>query len=244
MFFTDSDEEDDEIMEMNAPILTKKKTPQLSQKDDEQSELDYMDLVDPVEQPKQSQEVLSIEDSEIVEIDSAAHSGIQKAPEDRALSVRSSVGPPAKKRRLSDNATPKPSVSNEGEYLGSILVPNAWSTTSGSSYIKNGEAFTLKREELNQNSSKADAARAGQKNGTNATGKSKQTALNFNVKNQPKSTTIKKNKVDTVIRLVNSRGSGELFLLSDVTLFIVIPSRVWTPALWRFFLGIQANGSR
>jgi DNA repair protein RAD5 len=129
--------------------------------------------------------------------------------------------PPTKKRRLpspshlstiapeasSSNVSPFPSKPTFlPAYLGSFIVGNAWSTAKGKGYIKPGDKILVEREDQDVplTKSKASSKPTGaNKNGAN--GKKQLSIATMLKAPLPK---ILKKKVDTVVRLSNSRGFG------------------------------------
>lgn len=106
--------------------------------------------------------------------------------------------PPLKKRCISTPPSFPPT------YLGELLVPNAWSNVSGKGYIRNNEPVKIHRdgqEELKSGSSKTNGAQ-----GKKGDGK-KQMSLKAMLKPQP-SKAKKKVKGDTIVRLLNNKGTG------------------------------------
>lgn len=104
-----------------------------------------------------------------------------------------------KKRKVS----PTSEATKKDYYLGSFLVPNAWSTTKGSGYIKPGDYICVEREQVQY---------AGQSSNQDSKqkGKGRQVTLFTMLKPQGKSGASRKNKSeDTIVRLTNERGFGE-----------------------------------
>lgn len=113
--------------------------------------------------------------------------------------IRSSP-PPTKRRRLSLSSQSKPAIKSDGTYLGTFLVPNAWSTVKGTGYIKSGDEIRTERD------SPEDISVAGS---TSVKGKKKQLTLKAMLKPQPAKNV--KRKVDTIVRLTNKGGFGKYF---------------------------------
>jgi DNA repair protein RAD5 len=110
------------------------------------------------------------------------------------------VAPPQKKPRPS----PITSVTPSSTYLGSFLVGNAWSTVKGKNYVQPGDKIKIDRDEPEEaTSSKANSLKADGK----GKGKFKQLSIATLMKSQPPKLSNKK-KVDSVVRLTNSRGFG------------------------------------
>ncbi|KAG9316777.1 putative DNA repair protein RAD5 [Chiua virens] len=109
------------------------------------------------------------------------------------VTTRSSP-PPTKKRRLSFSAeSSKAIVQSDSTYLGTLLVPNAWSTVKGRGYINPGDEIKIERE------CPDDAGAAAQ-----AKGGKKQLTLKAMLKPQPAKNA--KRKTDTIVRLTNEGG--------------------------------------
>ncbi|TFK26658.1 DNA repair protein RAD5 [Coprinopsis marcescibilis] len=130
---------------------------------------------------------------------------------------RSSL-PPTRKRKGSD-LTPPTIVrtdTSQGDfpptYLGEIIVTNAWSNVSGK-YIKIGELFQVKRDDDDDVSeSKASSSKpSGSSKSSTSSGKKKgdgkkQMSLTAMLKPQvPRN--FKKKNADTIVRLLNMKGS-------------------------------------
>ncbi|EGN93185.1 hypothetical protein SERLA73DRAFT_172337 [Serpula lacrymans var. lacrymans S7.3] len=117
---------------------------------------------------------------------------------------------PAKKRRLSPPSSPVPApipvVSFECAYIGSFLVGNAWSTVKGKGYVKSGDKIRIERDEPDDGSSSRSNPGKGNKKEIQikGKGKKKQISISTMFKSQPPN--FLKKKVDTVVRLTNSRG--------------------------------------
>ncbi|KAG6874399.1 hypothetical protein C0995_015135 [Termitomyces sp. Mi166 len=112
--------------------------------------------------------------------------------------------PPLKKRRLS---SPPPSTTSPKfppTYLGEVLVPNAWSNVSGKGYIKINEPVKLHRDVPEE--PKAGPSKSNGAQGKKGDGK-KQMSLKAMLKPQP-SKAKKKIKGDTIVRLMNGKGTG------------------------------------
>lgn len=113
---------------------------------------------------------------------------------------RSFRPPPTKKRRLSLSTQPKPAVKSDDTYLGTFLVPNAWSTVKGKGYIKPGEEVRIERDSPEDTSTAASVK-----------GKKKQLTLKAMLKSKP--TRNVKRKTDTIVRLTNKGGFGEYIVV-------------------------------
>lgn len=115
------------------------------------------------------------------------------------VTIRSSP-PPTKKWRLSLPTQPKGAVRSDETYVGSFLVPNAWSTVKGKGYIKPEEEVRIERDSPEG----AGAAASGK-------GKKKQLTLKAMLKPQPVKNV--KRKTDTIVRLTNKGGFGAYFVV-------------------------------
>jgi DNA repair protein RAD5 len=108
--------------------------------------------------------------------------------------------PPAKRRKLS------PTVHSEAQfssmYIGDLPVDGAWSTVSGTGYIKVGDSVLIRREGTNKESF-GITVQSGNK--TKKSGGGKQVSLTSMLKPQGTRST---KKVDTVVRIVNNKGFG------------------------------------
>ncbi|KAF8512694.1 SNF2 family N-terminal domain-containing protein [Gautieria morchelliformis] len=115
------------------------------------------------------------------------------------------------KKRKQPQLAPTPldpvskSVDFKPAYIGSFLVPNAWSTCKGRGWVKAGEEISVRRND--------EEAPSGQSNPTKlkthkkVTGKQLKLTSMMNVKEKgqaPKP--LKKHKPDNVVRFTNSRG--------------------------------------
>ncbi|KAG5341638.1 hypothetical protein C0989_008396 [Termitomyces sp. Mn162] len=121
-------------------------------------------------------------------------------------------GPPLKKRRLSTppSATPPKFLP---AYMGEILVPNAWSNVSGKGYIKINDPVKIHRD--GQEEPKAGPSKSNSAQGKKSDGK-KQMSLKAMLKPQS-SKTKKKVKGDTIVRLLNGKGTEFGRLPADVS---------------------------
>lgn len=113
---------------------------------------------------------------------------------------------PANDTRKSSSQSAAISKASESEpmYIGSLLVPNAWSTCKGRGWVKPGETIEMNRD----NSEKLSSKEANSTKPVNATsgGQLKLTSMFKSKTNVQKP--IKKGKEDNVIRFTNSRGFG------------------------------------
>lgn len=143
-----------------------------------------------------------------------------------APSVHCSSPPPPKKRKVTplgiekktrgqSESTPFPPMSNttgfELAYIGSFLVPNAWSTCKGRGWVKAGEEISIRRNEeetTTLSSTKASSTKA--KAGKKVPGKQLKLTSMMKVKDKgPAPKQGKANKPDNVVRFTNSRGFGK-----------------------------------
>ncbi|KAG6851386.1 hypothetical protein H0H93_005784 [Arthromyces matolae] len=127
-------------------------------------------------------------------------------------SVKNDQRPP-KKPRLSSRQTPSHFTPT---YLGEILVPNAWSNVSGKGYISLNEPVKVHRDEQY-----VPQTGPSKSNGTQAKtgGTKKQISLKAMLKPQP-SKAKKKVKGDTIVRLLNIKGTEFGRLPSDVSSWV------------------------
>lgn len=91
----------------------------------------------------------------------------------------------------------------EPHFLGEFIVPNAWSTVSGNTYIKAGDRITIEREDPAPPPKPAPS-----KNTTKSGDGKRQTTLKAMFKPPPAKKVGKKKPDNTVVRLVNPRGTG------------------------------------
>jgi hypothetical protein len=106
------------------------------------------------------------------------------------------------------------------------VVGNAWSTVKGRGYVKTGEEVLIERDDPNDPSPTNIPGFSGKTNGivkqnqTKIKGKTKQLSLATMMKVPPPKAS--KKKVDTVVRLSNTRGFGlytiapNCFRLADI----------------------------
>lgn len=141
-----------------------------------------------------------------------------------SLSVHSSSSPPPPKKRNAASPVPKkrkvsqppldvlPSISQvagfESAYLGTFLVPNAWSTVKGRDWVKAGEEIHIRRNEwegISARSNQSSLIKPDKK------GSGKQLKLTSMMKAKEKEApkAAKKMKVDNVVRFTNSRKFGK-----------------------------------
>ncbi|KAH9949377.1 SNF2 family N-terminal domain-containing protein [Amylocystis lapponica] len=133
-------------------------------------------------------------------------SSLSSGPDNRPSSPVSSleyIEPPAKKRRLSPPApTEAPSLQFNSAYLGSFLVGNAWSTVSGTGYVKPGDGICIVRD--SQEDVPPPKAKKAKVQDTKGKGGKKQLSLTTMLKAQPQKPA--KKKQDLVVRLTNQGG--------------------------------------
>ncbi|KAG5643141.1 hypothetical protein DXG03_001531 [Asterophora parasitica] len=192
LFLPDSDEEDPLENVAPSPLPVKRKL--LLPDDDDNDDDDNIRLPsDPITYRRGS----SVRSVKAEPLAKSASPTPQPAKKD---------GPPPKKRRVS----PLPAASTPDfppTYLGEVLVPNAWSNVSGKGYIKRNEPIKIHRddqEEVKPGPTKQSAAAQGKKKA--GSGK-KQMSLMTMLKPQP-SRAKKKVKGDTIVRILNARGTG------------------------------------
>lgn len=179
LFFPDSDDETIPTFDVPRDSTVRMIPLVAGANDDSGSELE----LPPIEEVPRASSVSSI--SSMVSRDSSP-------PQ---TTTRSSP-PPTKKRRLSSSMQPKPTVKSNGTYLGTFLVPNAWSTVKGKGYINPGEEVRIERDSPEDTSTTASIK-----------GKKKQLTLKAMLKSQPVKNV--KRKADTIVRLTNKGGFGE-----------------------------------
>ncbi|KAJ3983293.1 RAD5-like protein [Lentinula detonsa] len=115
--------------------------------------------------------------------------------------------PPAKKRRLS------PCISSASDniqfpvYIGEFLVPNAWSSISGSGYVKINDIVNIERD--TDHSRPSEQVEKGKKavDKHKSNGGKKQVSLVAMLKAQPIKVS-KKRTNDTIVRLVTKKGTS------------------------------------
>ena len=182
LFFPDSDDEDIPTFEAPPNSIAAMTPLATGATDDSGSDLDVPSVV---EFPRASS-VSSM--SSVVSRDSSP-----PLPQ----TIRSSL-PPTKRRRLSLSTQPKPAIKSDGMYLGTFIVPNAWSTVKGKGYIKPGDEIRIERDSPEDTGSAAT---------TSVKGKKKQLTLKAMLKSKPLKNV--KRKTDTIVRLTNKGGFGK-----------------------------------
>jgi DNA repair protein RAD5 len=98
-------------------------------------------------------------------------------------------------------------------YLGSFIIGNAWATAKGKGYVNPGDEILIVREDQTEKPGfkgppSTRLARNGASKGATYKGKTKQLTLSAMMKPQPSRPP--RPKVDTIVRLTNVRGFGEL----------------------------------
>ncbi|KAG6878998.1 hypothetical protein C0992_005980 [Termitomyces sp. T32_za158] len=186
LFLPDSDDEEtSETMHASPPALKRKLT---IPNDDEDEEIR---LPSPIPYRRGSS-VRSMEEALVKLKSSVPQAQTFANPEPplkkRCLSIPSSMTPP--------NFPPA--------YLGELLVPNAWSNVSGKGYIKNNEPVKIHRDR--QEEPKPVPSKTNGPQGKKGDGK-KQMSLKAMLKPHP-SKIKKKVKGDTIVRLLNNKGTG------------------------------------
>lgn len=112
-------------------------------------------------------------------------------------------GPPVKKRRLSPKNVSPSSQAFPPTYIGEVLIPDAWSTTSGKGIIKPNDSILVQRDE--PNIPKAGLSKPPT-NGKKPGGKKQMSLPNMFKSQAPKN--FQKKKTDTIVRLLSERGIG------------------------------------
>lgn len=190
LFYSDSDDEDVSTFEVPPnPIAM---TPLATRAaDDSGSDLELPSI----EEVPRASSVSSM--SSVVSGDSSP----VPLPPPLQTTIRSSP-PPTKKRRLSLSTQPKLAIKSDGTYLGTFLVPNAWSTVKGKGYTKPGDEIRVERDSPQGTSAAATSS---------VKGKKKQLSLKAMLKSQ--SVKNVKRKTDTIVRLTNKGGFGKYFVV-------------------------------
>ena len=187
LFFPDSDDED--VPTFEAPLSSIAVMTPLATGATDDSGSDFE--IPSIEEVPRASSVSSI--SSVVSRDSS--------PPLPPRTIRSSP-PPTKRRRLSLSTQPKPAIKSDGMYLGTFLVPNAWSTVKGKGYIKPGDEVRIERDSPDDTGSAAT---------TSVKGKKKQLTLKAMLKSQPVKNV--KRKADTIVRLTNEGGFGKYIVV-------------------------------
>lgn len=190
LFFADSDDED----ETNRPSFA---TPQ------------KRDLLDEKENSSSDIEIPNFE--EVPRTSSPSIASSVPSPKNEDSSPAPSIEiieRPKKKRRLSLPVASQATF--DSIYIGSFIVGNAWSTVKGKGYIKSGEEINVEREDQDDKTSKGTTGSSKGKPTKQDKGKKKQLSIATMMKAQPPK--MNKKKVNTVVRLTNSRGFGQFIL--------------------------------
>jgi DNA repair protein RAD5 len=186
LFFPDSDDEDIPIFEAPLNSITAITPLATGATDDSGSDFELPSIE---EVPRASS------------ISSMSSVGLRgSSPPLPPRTIRSSP-PPSKRRRLSLSTQPKPAIKSDGMYLGTFLVPNAWSTVKGKGYIKPGDEIRIERDGPEDTGSTT----------TSVKGKKKQLTLKAMLKSQPVKNV--KRKTDTIVRLTNEGGFGKYIVV-------------------------------
>lgn len=127
---------------------------------------------------------------------------------------------PRKKRRVSTPAVVVSSsaTSFNATYLGEVVFGNAWSNVSGKGYIKRNESVRILREDQDP-TQPSESSKQVNKGKKKETGAKKQMTLAAMMK-QPAKASFKKSKVDSIVRLYNSRGFEFGRLPQDVSSWV------------------------
>jgi DNA repair protein RAD5 len=136
-------------------------------------------------------------------VDDVGMSDIFGIPEEKGLKPAAKRQPegvfePKKRRKLS----PSCDYDFTSAFLGSIVVPNAWSTVKGNGYIKNGDPILVEYDRLKQEDElpkKGDKKKLPKKKG-------KQLTITTLMK--PRQDNFKKQKQNAIVRLTNRGGFG------------------------------------
>lgn len=109
---------------------------------------------------------------------------------------------PTKKRRLS-SASDVTFDEFAPLYIGSFIVPDAWSTKGGTGYVKSGDEINIERDQQEQDEpSKSNSAQKRSK------GKGKTKQLSISAMLKPQASKTAKKKEDYIVRLTNKSGYG------------------------------------
>ncbi|KAJ3978119.1 DNA repair protein RAD5 [Lentinula raphanica] len=188
---------------------------------------EFLDLDDPITMdiPRASSVSASSTMSEYISISSDSDDdAVPKPSKKREI-------PPAKRRRLSPALPPNPHDIQFPVYIGEFLVPHAWSSISGSGYVKTDDIINIERDidhsKQSEKKNSKEKAKAGTKQ--NQKGAQKQMSLASMLKTQPPKAQ-KKKSADTIVRLVTKNGIGERVLNHHPSLCVNSLVRVWTIA--------------
>ncbi|KAJ3830336.1 DNA repair protein RAD5 [Lentinula raphanica] len=164
---------------------------------------EFLDLDDPITMdiPRASSVSASSTMSEYISISSDSDDdAVPKPSKKREI-------PPAKRRRLSPALPPNPHDIQFPVYIGEFLVPHAWSSISGSGYVKTDDIINIERDidysKQSEQKNPKEKTKAGTKQ--NQKGAQKQMSLASMLKTQPPKAQ-KKKSADTIVRLVTKNG--------------------------------------
>ncbi|KAJ3814435.1 DNA repair protein RAD5 [Lentinula aff. lateritia] len=190
----DSDDEEEDI-----PMIPQKRG---SSPDIHHEDIDEMDL-DTIDIPRATS-VSASSVSEYISISSDSEEEVVTRP-----MKKKQVPPPAKKRRLSPSfaLTSPTDIIQFPIYVGEFLVPNAWSSISGSGYVTTNDNVRIERDVDRSKTSEVSTKRKGK-------GKEKATEKNggkkqVSIKSMVNAQSVKgpnKRTADTIVRLVTTRG--------------------------------------
>lgn len=214
-FFAESDDDEDEIMEVEAPKppsspLSSHSEPLFLDGGDEDEE--EQPVAGPSKAPESLKRRQTPDDFDILDVEGLV--GKNQPEADSALSSekpiassskhpppsQSSERPSKRVRRATSEPNSAPAI-DEPMYLGEFIVPNAWSTSSGKCAAIN-EEVSIFREDLEAPAPSKTAAKGKKKED----GK-KQMSIAAMFKGQPAKPN--KKKVDSIVRIANKRGSSE-----------------------------------
>ncbi|KAF8831949.1 hypothetical protein HHX47_DHR1000904 [Lentinula edodes] len=192
---TDSDDEEEDI-----PIIPQKRG---SSPDIHHEDIDEMDL-DTIDIPRAT----SVSASSMSEYISISSDSEEEAVT-RPMKNKKQVSPPAKKRRLSPSfALPSPTdIIQFPIYVGEFLVPNAWSSISGSGYVTTNDNVRIERDVDYSKTSEVSKKRKGKgkEKANEKNGGKKQVSIKSMINAQPVKAPNKRT-TDTIVRLVTTRG--------------------------------------
>ncbi|KAI5835930.1 hypothetical protein K523DRAFT_367986 [Schizophyllum commune Tattone D] len=212
-FFAESDDDEDEIMEVEAPKppsspLSSHSEPLFLDGGDEDEE--EQPVAGPSKAPESLKRRQTPDDFDILDVEGLV--GKNQPEADSALSSEKPVAssskhpPPSQsserpsKRVRRATSEPNGASTVDGPmYLGEFIVPNAWSTSSGKCAAIN-EEVSIFREDL-----EAPAPAKGVAKGKKKEDGKKQMSVAAMFKGQPAKPN--KKKVDSIVRIANKRGS-------------------------------------
>lgn len=142
----------------------------------------------------------SVNDVEVNPVSHIGMTGSLAAAVSDATRREKSEERPAKRRKLSPTVYSLAQFTSM--YIGDLPVDGAWSTVSGTGYVKVGDSVLIRREASNKESSSANA-QSGNKSKKIRGGK--QVTLTSMLKPQGTRST---KKVDSIVRIVNNKGFG------------------------------------